>query len=74
MSTADLVYEKTKDLPERLQSEALSFVDYLGRRRAAKNESAEWERLFHETQSMASTQRVTDEAIAAEIAAYRNAQ
>jgi hypothetical protein len=74
MSTADLVYEKTKDLPERLQSEALKFVDYLGRRRAAKAEAAEWERLFRQTQSLASTQRVTDEAIAAEIAAYRDAQ
>ncbi len=74
MSTADLVYEKTKGLSEQLQSEALSFVDYLGRRRTAKDEAAEWERLLRETQGLAPAQRVTDEVIAAEIAAYRNAQ
>jgi hypothetical protein len=71
VSTADLVYAKTKDLPERLQLEALSFVDYLGRRRTSKDEAAKWDRLFRQTQSLASAQRVPDEAIAAEIAAFR---
>jgi len=72
VSTVDLIYEKSKTLPDRLQSEALSFVEYLGRRRAATAEAAEWQRLLRETQSLSTAQRVTEDDITAEIIAYRN--
>ena len=71
MSTVDLICEKAKALPGKLQSEALSFVEYLGRRRAAEAEAAEWQRLLRDTQRLAASQRITDEDIAAEITAYR---
>ena len=71
MSTAELIYEKAKSLPGKLQSEALDFLEYLARRRAASSESVHWESLLHESQSLPSAQRVTDAEIAAEIAAYR---
>jgi hypothetical protein len=74
MSTVDLIYEKAKSLPGKLQSEALGFVEYLGRRRAAKAETAEWQRLLRNTQTLSAAQRVTDDDIAAEIAAYRSSQ
>ena len=74
MSTADLIYEKAKSLPGKLQSEALGFVEYLGRRRAAQSESAEWQRLSRDTQSLPTAQRISDADIAAEIAAYRASQ
>ena len=71
MSTVDLIYEKAKTLPGKLQSEALGFVEYLGRRRAAQAEAAEWQQLSRATQAMPAVQRITDADIAAEIAAYR---
>jgi hypothetical protein len=71
VSTIDLIYEKAKTLPGKLQSEALGFVEYLGRRRAAQAEAGEWQRLSHATQAMPAAQRITDADIAAEIAAYR---
>ena len=71
MSTVDLIYEKTKNLPNRLQSEALSFVEYLGRRRAANTEAGEWQRLLRETENLSAVQSITDDDILAEIAAYR---
>ncbi len=71
MSTVDLIYEKAKTLPGKLQSEALGFVEYLGRRRAAKTEAGEWQRLSRATQALPATQRISDDDIAAEIAAYR---
>ena len=74
MSTADLIYEKTKTLPDRLQSEALSFVEYLGRRRTADTETGEWQRLLRETQNLSAVQGITDDDIIAEIAAYRAGQ
>jgi hypothetical protein len=74
MSTVDLIYEKAKTLPGKLQSEALGFVEYLGRRRAAKTEAADWQRLARETQSLPAAQNISDEDIAAEIAAYRAAK
>ena len=74
MSTVDLIYEKAKSLPGTLQSEALGFVEYLGRRRVAKAETAEWQRLLRNTQTLSAAQRVTDDDIAAEIAAYRSSQ
>ena len=66
-----MIYEKAKSLPGKLQSEALNFLEYLGRRQAAPSESAQWESLLRETQSLPAAQRVTDAEIAAEIAAYR---
>ncbi len=74
MSTAELIYEKAKNLPDGLQEEALGYVEYLGRRRAARAEAAEWQCLLRETQSSPATQHLTDADIAAEIAAYRARQ
>jgi hypothetical protein len=42
MSTAEMLFEKAKNLPENLQAEALHFVDFLLTRRAAEKEDAEW--------------------------------
>jgi hypothetical protein len=74
VSTVDLIYEKAKSLPGKLQSEALGFVEYLARRRAAQTEAAEWQRLLRDTQTLSAAQRITDDDIAAEIAAYRSGQ
>lgn len=74
MSTAELIYEKSKELPGRLQTEALSFVEYLSRRRAAQVESDEWKRLMAATQGLSTSRSITDEDIAAEIATYRASQ
>jgi hypothetical protein len=71
MSTAEKIYEKAKALPGKLQSEALSFVEYLSRRRAASAEVGEWQRLLRETQNLSDARRITDDDIVAEIAAYR---
>ena len=68
MSTVDLIYKKAKTFPGKLQSEALGFVEYLGRRRAAEAEADGWQRLSRATQALAAAQRLTDEDIAAEIA------
>jgi hypothetical protein len=71
MSTVDLICEKAKGLPDNLQSEALSFVEYLSRRRVAQGESVEWQRLLPRTQALPAVQNITDADIAAEVAAYR---
>lgn len=71
VSTVDLIYEKAKTLPGKLQSEALGFVEYLGRRRTAQAEAGEWQQLSRATQATPAAQRITDADIAAEIAAYR---
>jgi hypothetical protein len=71
MSTVDLICEKAKALPDSLQSEALSFVEYLSRRGNAPGESAEWQRLARQTQALPAVEKITDADIAAEIAAYR---
>jgi len=71
MSTVDLIYKKAKALPGKLQSEALGFVEYLSRRRDSPTETAEWQRLLRDTQTLSVAQRITDDDIAAEIAAYR---
>jgi hypothetical protein len=43
MSTAELIYEKAKTLPEQLQTEALHYVDYLfARRQRGEDEQQEW--------------------------------
>ncbi len=71
MTTVDLIYEKAKMLPGKLQSEALGFVEYLARRRAAQAEAGEWQRLSRASQDTPTVQRITDADISAEIAAYR---
>ena len=71
MNTADLIYEKAKTLPGHLQSEALGFVEYLDRRRTAKSEAADWQLLARDTQSLPAAQGISEDDIAAEIAAYR---
>ena len=58
-------------MPDHLQAEALHFVEYLDRRRDAAGEAAEWQQLLRETQSAPGARRVTEEDIAAEIAAIR---
>jgi hypothetical protein len=42
MSTAEMLFEKAKHLPENLQAEALHYVDFLLTRRAAEKEDREW--------------------------------
>lgn len=42
MSTAELIYEKAKALPDRLQTEALHYVDFLLFRLDAKSEDSQW--------------------------------
>jgi len=42
MSTAELVFEKTRALPDALQQEALQFVDALVARKAAAEEARNW--------------------------------
>lgn len=49
MSTAEMLFEKAKHLPESLQAEALHYVDFLLIRRAAEKEDKEWSR-FSATQ------------------------
>ena len=49
MSTAEMLFEKAKHLPENLQSEALHYVDFLLTRGAAEKEDKEWSR-FSATQ------------------------
>jgi hypothetical protein len=44
MSTAELVFEKTKVLPEALQTEALHYVDYLLSQKDAAAEAVAWAR------------------------------
>ena len=42
MSTAEMLFEKAKHLPENLQAEALHYVDFLLTRRASEKEDKEW--------------------------------
>jgi hypothetical protein len=44
MSTAELILEKTRKLPDELQLEALQFVDSLLSRQAELNERHLWSR------------------------------
>lgn len=44
MSTAEMLFEKARHLPEDLQAEALHYVDFLLARRAAEKENKEWSR------------------------------
>ena len=42
MSTAEMLFEKAKHLPENLQAEALHYVDFLLSRRDSEKEGKVW--------------------------------
>jgi hypothetical protein len=44
MSTAELILERTRRLPDELQQEALQYVDSLLARQAESKESRDWSR------------------------------
>ena len=44
MSTAELICEKIRRLPENLQTEALHYVDFLLAQRHAQSEATAWAR------------------------------
>ena len=44
MSTAEVIFERTKHLPEPLQSEVLRFVEFLIARNDPEAEDKEWAR------------------------------
>ena len=44
MSTAELILEKTRKLPDELQQDALRYVDSLVARQAERNERQNWSR------------------------------
>jgi len=46
MSTAEMLFEKAKHLPENLQVEALHYVDFLLIHRAAEKEDKDWSKFF----------------------------
>jgi hypothetical protein len=72
MSTAELIYEKARNLPATLQAEALHFVEYLDSRRDAASEAEKWRRLLRETQAFVAVRKISDDDIAAETAAVRS--
>lgn len=71
MSTAELIFERARALPSERQAEALRFVDFLLARRNAEAEAAEWRKLLRQTQDLPVARGLTDEDIAAEVAAVR---
>jgi len=71
MSVAEMIFEKAKSLPGKLQAEALGFVDYLSRRGEAAKEAAAWKQLGTETRALPQVKTISEEDIAAEIADYR---
>lgn len=48
MSTAELILEKARRLPDELQQEALHYVDSLLARQAGSKESRDWSRFSAE--------------------------
>lgn len=71
MSVAEMIFEKAKALPNKLQAEALGFVDYLTRKGDASNEAAAWKKLGAETRALPQVKTISEEEIAAEITAVR---
>ena len=71
MSVAEMIFEKAKSLPGKLQAEALGFVDYLSRRGEAAKEAAAWKQLATETRALPQVKTITEEEIAEQIDAYR---
>ena len=45
MSTAEMIFQKAKTLPEPLQTEALHYVDFLLSREEAKADANQWAKL-----------------------------
>lgn len=45
MSTAEMIFQKAKTLPEPLQTEALHYVDFLLSREEAKADASPWAKL-----------------------------
>jgi hypothetical protein len=68
---AEMIFEKAKSLPGKLQAEALGFVDYLSRRGEAAKEAAAWKQLATETRALPQVKTISEEDIAAEIAPVR---
>lgn len=48
MSTADLIFEKSRSLPGELQQEALAFVEFLLARKDEGREARDWSRFSAE--------------------------
>lgn len=48
MSTAELIFEKSRSLPAELQQEALDFVEFLLARKNESREAREWSRFSAE--------------------------
>ena len=48
MSTAELIFEKSRALPAELQQEALHYVDFLLARQAEHSEASAWSRFSAE--------------------------
>ena len=48
MSTAELIFEKSRNLPGELQQEALDFVEFLLARKAESREAQDWSRFSAE--------------------------
>lgn len=71
MSTAELVYEKTRALPGERQAETLRFVNFLLARSSAASEAEAWRQLLRETQRLAGLANVSDADIEREVAAVR---
>lgn len=42
MSTAEIIYDRVRTLPEDLQKEALHYLEYLRQRRLAEAEDRDW--------------------------------
>lgn len=74
MSTAELIFERARELPSEKQAEALRFVDFLLARRTAETEAIEWRKLLQQTQDLPAARALTDDDIAAEVAAVRAAR
>lgn len=74
MSTAELIFERARTLPGDKQAEALRFVDFLLAHRSPEAEAAEWRKLLRQTQALPSVRTLTDDDIAAEVAAVRGSR
>lgn len=72
MSTAELIYERSRTLPGERQAEALRFVDFLIARGSAASEANEWRRLLRETQSLPCVADVSETDIDREVTAVRS--
>ena len=72
MSTAELIFEKSRTLPGDRQAEALRFVDFLIARGSSATEANEWRRLLRETQSLPGITDLSEADIDREVTAVRS--